>query len=171
MAVRLDFIDTYCSSDWSVKALFTSAKVAWQLLTEWNFKCWIQDWGSFFMWLLAAFHTHEKFSSEYMLATFPWAYNDLARIFAAYGLAGYCVLLCSVWIARVSNLFMYASKKQFGLCDWSISCHAAVAVGSWQAKSKHQCLVSKQVFSHPTVLSNLHQVFPTWTWCCVQGLK
>lgn len=49
----------------------------------------------FCMWLLATFHIDEKFSSEHALATFPWAYSDLAHIFAACGLAG-CVLLCSV---------------------------------------------------------------------------
>lgn len=67
------------------------------------------------MWLLASFHTDENFSLEHVLATFPWAYNDLAQIFAASGLAGYCVLLCSVCVTRVSNLFMYASKKVWPL--------------------------------------------------------
>lgn len=99
----------------------------------------------FCMWLLATFHIDEKISSEHALATFPWAYSDLAHIFAACGLAG-CVLLCSVWVTHVSNLFMYASRKHFAFCDWSVSCHAAIAVESCQAKSKHLCLVSEQVF-------------------------
>lgn len=70
----------------------------------------------FLMWLLMTFHADEKFSSEHVLATFSWVYNDLAQIFAAYSLAG-CVLLCSVRVTPVSNLFMYASRKQFGFYD------------------------------------------------------
>lgn len=84
------------------------------------------------------------------LAAFPWAQSNLAQIiFTAWGFAGYCGLLLKCMSHKCKQPFvLYAGSEKFGFCDW-VSCHARVAVGSWQAKFNHLCWVAEQVFSHP----------------------